>query len=115
MDQQAVFLNFVGILEQSSLRRTRSAGSILVISAAMTRAHEQIRLLEPADRATEVRTINGKHLELLPVNIAHPARDVCGLSIPGIHHRVAVRGQAGLAGRKLIQWPKSEPRVISPG
>ena len=48
----------------------------------MTRAHEQTGLGKPAHRATQVRTVNGKNLELFALDAADPAGDLAGLSIP---------------------------------
>jgi hypothetical protein len=60
-----------------------------------------------------VRTIDGEHLERLPVHIANPAGDVCGITIPRIHNRVSIRREAGLAGRKLFEISEGNPRLIA--
>src|ERR1700675_294103 len=79
----------------------------------MARAHEQARLLEPADRTTEVRAINCENLESLPIHIANPTGDVCRLPIGWIHHRITVGGEASLAGRKLLDVAERNPRLIA--
>jgi hypothetical protein len=43
-----------------------------------------------------------KHLEFLIINVSNPARDVAGLSVPGIDHGILVCGEPGLTGRKLF-------------
>ncbi len=63
-NHQLAVLHFVLVLEQSALRRPGSARAILVVHAAVARAHEQARLREPAHRASEVRAVDGEDLEL---------------------------------------------------
>ena len=47
--------------------------TILIVSAAVTWAHEEIRLREPANRASKMRAINGEDLEILTIDISNPA------------------------------------------
>jgi hypothetical protein len=49
-----------------------------------------------------VRTVDGKDLENVTVNVPNPARDVRGFAVPGIDHGIAIRRKPGLAGRKLL-------------
>jgi hypothetical protein len=69
----------------------------------MARTHEEVRLGEPANGASEVRTVYGKDLECLIVNVPNPARDIAGFAVPGTDYRVAIGGETSLAGRKLLQ------------
>jgi hypothetical protein len=56
-----------------------------------------------------VRTVDGENLENPIVNVPNPARNVAGLTIPGIDYGIAIRGEASLAGRKLLQSTEREP------
>src|ERR1700752_5051663 len=88
-------------------------GTILVVGAAVARTHEEIRLREPAHGASEVRAIDGKDLEILTVNVPYPAGNIGRLSVPRSGGRVAERGEARLAGGKLIESAEREPLVIA--
>ena len=59
--------HFVAVFE-SPRRADRKRASRPIISAAMTRAHEQAGLRKPADRASEMRAIDREDLELLAVD-----------------------------------------------
>ena len=67
----------------------------------MARTHEQARLWEPADGAAQVRAIDGKHLELIAFDAAHPARDVDRLAVGRRHVRIPEGGQPRLAFREI--------------
>src|SRR6266404_1543024 len=112
-DKNLSILDFVVVLEQSTLRRSRCPRTILVVRASVTAAHKEARLRKPAHRASQVRTVDGKNLENLIVNVPNPARDVAGLTIPGIDHGIAIRGEPSLAGRKLLQPTEREPRLVA--
>src|SRR6266849_726859 len=60
-----------------------------------------------------MRTIDGKDLKFLIVNISDPARDVAGFAVPGIDHGIAISGKPGLAGRELFQTTERKPRLVS--
>src|SRR4030095_13000958 len=60
-DQLAV-LDFVLIFIETARRRARRVRSIFVKGPTMARAHIQMRLLEPANRAGEMRAADGKGL-----------------------------------------------------
>src|SRR5260370_20232894 len=105
--------NLAGIFKQATFWRSRRAGTVLVVSAAMARAHEQIRLCEPANWTSEVRAIDREDLELLAVNIPYPAGDIRCFSVPGIHDGIAIFCEPRLASVKLIKRTKREPGVIS--
>src|SRR3981081_1431026 len=79
----------------------------------MAGKHEEVRLGEPPNGASEVRAVDGKDLEFLIINVPDPARDIAGFAIPGIDHGIAISGETSLAGRKLFQRAESEPRVIT--
>src|SRR5271156_6853925 len=79
----------------------------------MARAHEQTRLREPADRTSEVCTIDCEHLKTLPVHVADPAGNIGGITVPGIHHRISIRRQPRFSGRKLIEIAESDPGFIA--
>jgi hypothetical protein len=66
-------------------------------------AHEEARLGEPANWASQVRAVYGKDLEILIVNVSNPACDISGFAVPGIHGRISIRGEPSLPGRKLFQ------------
>jgi hypothetical protein len=77
----------------------------------MAWAHEKARVRKPADRASEVSAVDGENLEALSVDISNPTGDVCSLAIGRSYDGIAVRGEARLAGRKLLEPPESNPRV----
>src|ERR1700680_4704143 len=79
----------------------------------MARTHEEVRLREPANRASKVRAVDGKHLELLIINIPHPACDVSGFAIPSIDDGILVCGEPSLASGKLLQSAEREPGLVS--
>jgi hypothetical protein len=56
-----------------------------------------------------VRTVYGKDLELLIINVSNPACDISGFAVPGIHGRVSIRGETCLASRKLFQPAERKP------
>jgi hypothetical protein len=72
----------------------------------MAGTHEEIRLSEPANGASKVRTVNSKDLELLTVDVSNPARNVAGFAVPGIDHGILVGGETRLSGGKLFQPAK---------
>lgn len=78
-------------------------GTILIVSAAVTWTHKEIRLREPANWASKVGAIDGKDLEILTIHISDPTGNIRRLPIPGIHHRISIRSQPGLTCGKLFQ------------
>src|SRR5215472_11800491 len=101
--------DLVVVLEQAAFWRTGSAGSVLVVGSTMTWTHKQARLWKPANRASEVSTIHGKHLEILVIDIPDPAGNVPGIAVPCIDHRVAIGGESSLSRGKLLQLSQREP------
>src|SRR5579863_485135 len=79
----------------------------------MTRAHKQARLWEPANGTSEVRAVDGEDLEVLPIHIANPTRDIRGISIGGARHRIEISGKTSLAGRELFEVAKWNPRLVA--
>src|SRR5215469_2822809 len=113
INQQPPAFDPVVIFKQPAFRRARSARTILIVSATMTWAHKEARLRKPANRTSEVRAVDGEDLEFLPVHIANPAGDIGSISIGWIHHRIAISGEASLAGRELFEVAKWNPRLIA--
>jgi len=54
----------------------------------MARAHEQARLWKPANRASQMRAIDRKHLELPLVHAAHPAWNIRSFPIRWVRGRM---------------------------
>ena len=104
-------LNFVRILEQPAFRWTRRARAVAVVRSAVARAHEQTGLRKPADRAAEVRAVDGKNLELLAFDAAHPARCVHGLAVGRHHVGISKCGQARLAFGEFADADREAPRT----
>ena len=100
------------VLEQASRGRSGGARSIRIISAAVAGAQEKFRLREPADRATEMRAVDGEDLKLLAGYAAHPAGHLAGLPIPGRRDRIAIVDQACLAFRNSLTG-RAQPRSYS--
>ena len=76
-NHQLAVLDFVGILKQAARRRSGGARAVLVIHAAVTGAHEQSRLREPAHRASQVSAVDGEDLKLLARAGGAPSRECC--------------------------------------
>src|SRR5208282_3829949 len=112
-DEKFSTLNFVVVFEQSALGWSRGARTVLVVSAPVAGAHEEVRLGEPANWASQVRTVYGKDLEILLVNVSNPACDISGFAIPGIDDGILVRSEPSLASRELFQPAERKPRLVS--
>src|SRR5712691_3950243 len=54
---------------EAARRRTRGALAGGVVDAAVTRAHEQPRLLEPRNRTAQVGAVDGEDQELVPLRL----------------------------------------------
>src|SRR5262249_54950117 len=105
-------LNLERIFEEPPLRRPGSARAVAIIGAAMAGTHEQAGLRKPANRAAQVGTVDGKHLELVALNTPHPARRVCGLTVRRRHIRIAERREPRFSFWKVADGPKPHPREI---
>src|SRR5262245_8061152 len=103
LNHKLIVLDVVVVFVKASRRRARRVRSVLVKGSAMTRAHEQVRLLEPANRAAEMRAVNGEDLKLLPLDSPHPARDISGHPIPWPRVRIAVGRKPRLTHREAFQ------------
>src|SRR5580704_2243194 len=112
-DEYLSAVYFVVVFEQATFGRARSASTILVINSSMARAHEQAGLREPADRTSEVRTIDSEYLIRLSVHVTNPAGNIGGIAIPRTPYRVSIRRQTRFSGRKLLQTPESDPGFIA--
>src|ERR1700752_5464573 len=79
----------------------------------MTRAHKQPGLRKPSDGATEMRAVDGKDLELITRDPAHPACRVHGLPVG--RHRVGIAkfSEPRLAFGKFVDATKRHPRKVT--
>src|SRR5262249_58353503 len=111
LDGDEPVLNFVRIFEKPAFRRTGCTRAVAVISSAMTRAHEQTGLREPAHRTAQMRTVDCKNLELISFNPPHPACRVHRLAIGRHYVGIPERSQAALACRKIVKTPEGAPRM----
>src|SRR5262245_247169 len=84
------------VLEEAARRRSRGPGAVLVVDAAVARAHEQLRLGEPPDRAAQVGAVDREDLESAPGDVPDPARGLRRRPVPGPVVRVLVDGEPGL-------------------
>ena len=75
----------------------------------MTRTHEQMRFLEPADRTAEVGAVDREDLKLIPVHASYPAGNIGRLSVPGSRVGVLIFRQTRLVLRETGNWPKRNP------
>ena len=74
-----------------------------VKNAAVAWAHEQTGLGEPSHRAAQMRAVDREDLELVARHSAHPAGDLCGLTIPGFLEWVYIFGETSLIFRIVSQ------------
>ena len=75
----------------------------------MTGAHEEVRLLEPADRTSEVRAVDREDLKLLSLHPPHPARNISCLAIPRARVRVSVLRHSCLVFREISERSQRDP------
>ena len=101
------------IFEEAAFGRAGRAGTVFVINATVTRAHEQARLGKPAHGTAEVRTVNGENLKGLGIDTAHPTSTVRGFAVPRRDIGIAEGGEARLAGGILIERAESEPAGVA--
>jgi hypothetical protein len=107
-------LGLVTVLKESARRRPRGGGTVGIINSPVARTHEEIGLREPAHGTAEVGTIDREDLEILPVQVSNPARNIRCLAIPGRGMGISKRSQPGLVDRKLLQPAEREPGFIAP-
>ena len=81
--------------------------------AAVAWAHEQFRLGEPSHRASQVRAVDGEHLELVTGDVSYPAGDFSGLAVPRFLEWVYILGEARLIFWIVSQRPERYP--VKPG
>src|SRR5664279_4819626 len=87
----------------------RGARSVLVVHAAVTRAHKQTGLREPTDRASKVSTVNSEDLKLIALHATNPARNVVGFSVGNTGDGILKLCQASLPFGKLVEFTESDP------
>src|ERR1700733_1570745 len=109
LNQQRSLLHLICVLEQATFRRSGSARTVLIVGASVAWAQEQTRLWKPTDGTSQVRAVDGKHLEFFSVDAAHPAGNVRCFSIRGIHDWVSICGKPGLARWKFVKRSQREP------
>src|SRR5262249_10834975 len=113
-DHEPAVLDLIGIAEQPPRGRAGGESTVSVVSAAVTRAHEELGLREPADRAAQMRAIDREHLEILTLQVPHPTGNVGGLAVPRAHERVMKGGQPRLPLGKLAERSQRNPATVSP-
>jgi hypothetical protein len=79
----------------------------------MARAHEQFRLRKPVDGASHVRAIDGEDLELIVLDMPHPARKIARLAVGWSAIRIAILRQPGFSRRKSLKIPHWNPVVVA--
>src|SRR5215467_7931529 len=79
----------------------------------MTRAHEQTRLREPADRTSQVGAIDRKNLELITLDPSHPTCHVRRLSIGRGDVRIPERCEPRLPFGKFADAAKRHPGKVT--
>jgi hypothetical protein len=79
----------------------------------VTGTHEEAGLLEPADGAAKVGTVDGKYLKLITGDAAHPAGCIYSLSIGWHDQRIAKSSHPRLTLRKVVDVSKRHPRKIA--
>ena len=72
----------------------------------MAGTHEQARGCKPPHRATEMRTVDGKHLKLVGLDSSYPTGDLCRRPIPGDAEGILIRGQPGFPNGKALDRPR---------
>jgi hypothetical protein len=60
-----------------------------------------------------VRTINGKNLECLSIDIPNPTGDICRLAVRVGDYGISKCSKARLTGGKLAEITEGNPRVIA--
>jgi hypothetical protein len=59
-----------------------------------------------------VSAVDGEDLKAFPIDISNPTGDIGSLAIRRRHDGISVGGEPRLTGRKLLQSPESNPRVV---
>ncbi len=97
VDHEVVADDGVLILEEAALGWARGARSVHVVGAAVAGAHEELGLCEPAHGAAEMCAVDGEDLELIGLNVAHPAGNIGGFAVGVGPVRVAIVDQPGFS------------------
>jgi hypothetical protein len=79
----------------------------------VTGTHEEAGLLEPADGAAKVGTVDGKYLKLITGDAAHPACCVDSLSIGGHDQGIAKSSHSRFSLGKVADVSQANPRKIA--
>ena len=111
-NHQIAAFDAVQVLEESTLWRSRCARTIGIIRAAVTGAEEELGLLEPAHRATQMRAIDGKYLKVSIVGVTNPCDRLRGIAIAGAGDGIHELGQPRLANRKGTDRAERNPFVL---
>src|SRR5262249_1226636 len=112
-DPELALADLVLVLEEPARRRSRGARAVLVVDAAMTGAHEELGLREPAHGTAEVRAVDGEDLEALPVDAPHPACDFGGGAVPLDAKRVLVLGEPCLSHGEAVHSAQLDPGLAA--
>src|SRR5262245_17412069 len=103
--------NLVVVFEEATRWRPGGTRAIFVVHAAVTWAHEETRLCEPAHGAAEMRAVDREDLEPVTLDVAHPARGVGRGSVTLHAHGVPINGQARLAFGEILDGRHLDPRL----
>src|SRR5258708_6169715 len=79
----------------------------------MAGAHEETGLGKPADWAAQMRTVNGKNLNLFALDAADPTGGIHGLAVGRRHIGISKSGQTSLSLRKFVDPTERHPRQVS--
>src|SRR5215467_2683843 len=112
-DPELTLADLVLVLEEPARRRSGGARAVLVVDAAVTGAHEELGLREPAHGTAKVGTVDREDLEALAVDAPHPARDLGGVAVPLHAERVLVMGEAGLSDREAVHPAQLDPGLAA--
>src|SRR5215470_10882731 len=112
-DPELALADLVLVLEEPARRRPRGARAVLVVDAAVTGAHEELGLREPAHGAAQMRAVDGEDLEALPVDAPHPARDLGRVAVPLHAERVLVMGEPGLSHGEAVHPAQLDPGLAA--
>ena len=87
--------------------------AVFVIGASVARAHEKLRLREPAHRAAKMGAVDGEDLKLPCIDAAHPAGDFGGVAVVEAADRTAEVDQPRLADGEVADGADGDPGASS--
>src|SRR5262252_8438704 len=108
-DPELALADLVLVLEEPARRRSRGTRAVLVVDAAVTGAHEELGLREPAHGTAEMRAVDGEDLEALRVDAPDPARDLGRGAVPRHAKWIFVLGEPGLSDGEGIHASQLDP------